>query len=192
MSFPHAENFTRWLGHLRGQVNSRGLELGTFRGESAEWLLDNILTDLEAKLVCVDTWEGGEDHKDQSIDWAQVEAECRKRLSRFRSSAKLWKDDTRSFFKEILVWEPHYDFVYVDASHTSFDVLRDAVLAFECLKPNGVMIFDDYKWGWDKPTTSSTHKPKMAIDAFLDCYCEQIEVLMPVDWQVAVRKRNEG
>ncbi len=50
-----------------------------------------------------------------------------------------------------------FDFIYIDASHEPEDVLDDAIGSFKKLKPNGIIIFDDYGWG----------NCKYGIDGFL-------------------------
>lgn len=40
-----------------------------------------------------------------------------------------------------------FDFIYVDGSHRSPDVIYDAILSFGLLKKGGIMIFDDYQGG---------------------------------------------
>jgi hypothetical protein len=39
-----------------------------------------------------------------------------------------------------------FDFIYIDGSHMRVDVLLDAVLAWQLLKPGGFMVLDDYEW----------------------------------------------
>jgi predicted O-methyltransferase YrrM len=78
---------------------------------------------------------------------------------------------------------PMFDFVYVDGSHETHQVMRDAVNAERVLKPGGILAFDDYMWGG-----ASRNIPRPAIDAFLRCYEERIDVL-EVGLQVWVRKR---
>ena len=41
-----------------------GLEIGSFEGRSAIWLLENILTHSNSHLTCVDTFEGSMEHSD--------------------------------------------------------------------------------------------------------------------------------
>ena len=52
------------------------------------------------------------------------------------------------------------DFIYVDGSHESHQVLRDAVNAERALKPGGILAFDDYMWGG-----AARNIPRPAIDA---------------------------
>ena len=77
-----------------------------------------------------------------------------------------------------------YDFIYIDGSHRSPDVLEDGILCFRLLKAGGIMIFDDYDW----PTYAGTlDNPRFGIDSFLDNYAGQYAVLFK-DYQVAIQK----
>ncbi len=80
------------------------------------------------------------------------------------------------------------DFIYVDGSHTTRDVLSDAVLSFDLLKTGGMMAFDDYLWqGYPKQPLLN---PKIGIDAFLMCYQGRYE-LLERDYIVFIRKTRD-
>jgi predicted O-methyltransferase YrrM len=166
-----------------------GIELGTFKGESAEWMLENIFTHEKARYYCVDTFEGSVEHKLGKIDCSQNETITRARLARFGDLASIWKGATESFLSEFLAGTPYpfADFVYIDAAHDAKNVLRDAVMSFALLKIGGVMVFDDYRW---TVMPDELDRPAMAIDAFIMCYSRQLEVL-DTGWQVAVKKISE-
>ena len=70
-----------------------------------------------------------------------------------------------------------YDFIYIDASHEPDDVMSDAVLSFELLKQDGLLIFDDYGWG----------DCAKGIDGFINAYQKKIEVFEK-SYQVFIRK----
>lgn len=171
-----------WLGHLANKPDVRGLEIGTFEGESAEWMLDNIFTDPHSTYTCVDHFQGNVEHPESGVDIASLEQKTKARLVRFKNVIihKGSSDDVL-----VNLSKRSYDFVYVDASHDAMNTLRDSVLAFEILKPGGVMIWDDYEWA---VLSSPLDRPKMAIDAFLSVYSREIKILEPMGWQVAVKK----
>ena len=77
-----------------------------------------------------------------------------------------------------------FDFVYVDGSHRSADVLEDAVLSFRLLKTGGIMIFDDYEW---KTYEGTLDNPRAGIDAFLEIFAQQYSVVSQ-GYPVALRK----
>jgi predicted O-methyltransferase YrrM len=57
-----------------------------------------------------------------------------------------------------------FDLIYIDGSHHTDDVIVDAIKGFELLKVGGIMIFDDYFWGYyNKPIDN----PAGAVNAFL-------------------------
>lgn len=174
----HGANWRQWLGHLK-DTPATGLELGTWMGESAEWMLTNIFTHPDSVYICVDTFAGSEEHKLAGIDCSTMEADTRERLEPFGDRVVV----TRALSHQH-GWTSRLDFVYVDAAHDSMNVLRDAVFHFEQLKPGGIMIFDDYEW---TVMPHSVDCPKPAIDAFLMCYGKRLEVI-GLGWQVAIRK----
>ena len=182
----HGPNWLKWLGHLRGRPNVHGFELGTWKGESAEWFLDNICTHPTSRFRCIDTFEGSMEHRIKNISVATILADTQERLRRF-GNKDIVRDTSHRALRRMELAE-QYDFCYVDGSHTARDVLRDAVLAWDILKIGGVMIFDDYTW---VEMPNPLDRPQLAIDAFLNCYAKQAEVLPPKCWQVAVRKRQE-
>ena len=72
------------------------------------------------------------------------------------------------------LWVNNYDFIYVDGSHSSYDVIYDAVLSWHLLKKGGILAFDDYSWRQDNPETET---PKIAIDAFLRIFAGKYTLL---------------
>ena len=68
-----------------------------------------------------------------------------------------------------------YDFIYIDGSHATRDVLQDAVLSFMVAKLGAIIAFDDYLW--NDPAFNQRGVPKPAIDAFPNIYSSNIELL---------------
>lgn len=179
----HGPNWLQWLADLVGKPDVRGLELGTWRAEFGEWLLDNVLQGDGTRLIMVDTFEGSEEHKLAGLDCSLNLRQARERVERFGNKAIVLQSTTDKALRGVLR-EDHFDFIYVDAAHDAMNVLRDAVLAFDLLKPGGVMVFDDYLW---TSMEQEIDRPRMAVDAFLSCYARRVEVI-GVGWQVAVKK----
>lgn len=162
-------NFTQHLAELRGTA-CRAVEIGTHEGRATMWLLDNILTHPDSRLLTIDL-------KRYPRFAANLEAHPSRRqvvVGNGRSQRILRKLPTDSV-----------DFVYVDGSHGTIAVLEDAVLSFPLLHVGGILAFDDYLW--DDPRFNQNGTPKPAIDAFLTLYAGKIEVLSH-GWQVWVRK----
>lgn len=179
----HGPNWLKWAGHLQGKANVRGLELGTFKGDSAQWFLDNIFTDPSSQYYCVDTFEGSIEHKVAEIDCTANEKITREKLAGY-SNVFINKAYSNDFLVNAAI---DFDFIYVDAAHDAMNVLRDAVLSFEILKPGGIMVFDDYSW---RVMPRDIDCPKMAVDAFVACYADHIAFLGKGS-QYAIRKLNK-
>lgn len=154
------------------------LEIGSFEGRSTCWLLENT----SAQVTCVDTWEGSDEHSAELKDGL---------FDRFSENIAPYKDRVlinRGMSGEVLrefPCEPTFDFVYIDGSHYSKDVLEDAVLAWRLVKPGGVILFDDYNWTLEGTELGDLKNPRMGIDAF--CYIYQPKVLAVYN-QLAIQK----
>jgi predicted O-methyltransferase YrrM len=182
------EVWTQLIPHLSGEAGRRTfLEIGSFEGRSTVWIAENMMQDGDW-IVCIDTWEGGEEHSAE--DMAAVEA-------RFRANLVLATEklpDRRIIQHKgtsvaMLAWlhgKETFDFIYIDGSHIAKDVLTDACMAWPLLKPKGMMVFDDYMWGNPRDIL---HRPKPAIDAFCNIFAEEAEIVH-VGYQLVVRKKG--
>ncbi len=113
----------------------------------------------------------------------------------FRANIRTAQGEARTELKlglsrEILRTLPlaAYDFIYIDGSHSTVDVLEDAVLAFRLAKAGGIIAFDDYLW--DDPEFNQQGTPKLAIDAFTEIYREKLNILES-GYQVWIRKLHD-
>ena len=175
----------------------RFLEIGSFEGRSAVWLLENAIDD-EGEIVCVDTWEGGEEHKAQGHDMGEVEARFHANITAAKNKIRPRNVKVTSFratsldtLTALLTIAPHkkelFDFIYIDGSHQAPDVITDACLAWNLLRVGGVIVFDDYGWGEPLPPT---HKPKIAVDAFIDIFKDRLH-LIHKSYQLIIQKMKD-
>ena len=160
------------LPRFKGR-DARYLQIGAYTGDASIWLYDNLLKNSDSVLVDVDTWEGSDEIAHHEMNWDTVENVYDTKIVHARNERKIIKVKLTSdyFFKNN---QDKFDFVYVDGDHTAYGVIKDAVNAFEALKPGGIIAFDDYQWiGAHDPAD----RPQMAIDAFLAIYRKHITVL---------------
>lgn len=183
--FSHnADNWSALLQRYKGQP-VRALEIGSWEGRSALWLLENVLTHADAEIHCVDHWEGGAEHTPEQVEGT---------YQRFRANVAPHAGKVHTHFGRSetvlrsMTAVPTYDIIYIDGSHRAQDVLRDAVLAFSVLKVGGVIIFDDYGWGHEKPLVE---RPFAAINAFVDCFGDELALVM-VGYQLAFGRVAPG
>jgi predicted O-methyltransferase YrrM len=176
-----SENIAKWdqlLADFKGKPNIHALEVGSFEGRSALWFLENILTGPSASITCVDIWVGPyEKTFDENVKAYGYPGKVIKIKSRSDEALRALK--ARSF-----------DFIYIDGSHMAKDVLVDSVLAWDLLKPGGLVIFDDYNWYGPRSWLVSNYTPKIAINAFVQIFSPYLE-LVEKDYQLVVRKKTD-
>ena len=165
------------------------LEIGSYEGRSACWLLQNILTHESASITCIDTFTPSvflqKIHKEeriahdnpfsQNFDWNIRAIDAVDRVIKLKGCSQT-----------VLRTLPmdYYDCIYIDGSHIAKDVLEDAVLSWALLKEGGLLIFDDYVLD---AYTEPQFNPRFAIDAFLSQY-EHYCTVLHKSWQVIVQK----
>ena len=155
------------------------LQIGAYTGDATEWLLNNVvMTGKRSTLTDVDTWAGSDEEIHRTFDWSDVEAHYTNRFSKEIESKRLRKIKTTSdaFFSRN---KDGYDFIYIDGDHTA-----EGMNAYTCLKPNGIVAFDDYLW---EPGLPAHLTPKLAINVIASIYQGRLEVIH-AGYQVWFRK----
>ena len=174
-------NFEEHLDNLKGQPNLKFLQIGAFTGDASVWLCENILTDKSSWLYDVDTWHGSNETEHKSLDFDEVLKFYEKRIGVLKSVVRLRMTSDEYFAGNN---EIRFDFIYIDGDHTAEQVSKDAENAWQLLKPNGIMAFDDYMWGEDVPEHLT---PRPAIDNFLTNHAGEYKLLSQ-DYQVWIQK----
>ena len=179
------------IPHLPGEPGKRKfLEIGSFEGRSTVWIMENMMVDGDY-MLCIDTWEGGEEHGEEDMDAVfnrfRANVQAAREKTGIKSVGHSRETSTKGLAEELTEWAGTYDFIYIDGSHTAPDVLTDACMAWPLLKPKGMMVFDDYMWGNPRDIL---HRPKPAIDAFCNIFAEAAEIVH-VGYQLVVRKKGE-
>jgi predicted O-methyltransferase YrrM len=152
----------------------RWLEIGSYEGRSACWMLDEVMQSGD-KITCVDAWlyPDTEPRFDRNI----------------AGRAEKVKSSSFDFLVRALAEHRRFDGVYVDGDHEAKFVIEDIVLSWRLLTVGGVMVIDDYEWPMPEGKRHLL-PPKPAVDAFLAIYGSRLEVLHK-SWQVIVTKRAE-
>jgi hypothetical protein len=177
-------NFEQFLTPLAGQENLKFLQLGVYTGDASVWLCENILTADHCWLIDVDTWEGSDEPDHESMDFDDVLKVYQTKTEPYKDKIKAF-DSTTVFYLSAIRRPPSYDFIYVDADHTTVGVILDAELAWPQLKSGGIMAFDDYTWG--HASGDPRLAPQVGIDLFLHRHLGDYELLAKNN-QVWIRK----
>lgn len=146
----------------------RCLEVGSYEGRSAMWMLDRLIQHPDAALTCVDLCEDPERAARLEMNLRIASAETER--------VRLFRGPSRVALPALMHAGDTFDLAYIDGSHEAPDVLFDAVLSFEMLVPGGILIFDDYLWSPGN-LDGGVHAPQLAIDAFTGVNAERLRVL---------------
>jgi predicted O-methyltransferase YrrM len=178
-------NFESILSSYKDNEGLKFLEIGSFTGDSAEYMLKNILTSNSSNLTCVDTWAGSLEHTGElkeQFTMGEVEKRFDEKIQPFSHKVSKYKGTSTDFL--INNRDNLYDFIYIDGDHNANTVLSDAVLSWDLLKIGGIMAFDDYEWTHPE---GNQYEPRLAIDSFLNVHKPYLEEINR-GWQLWVRK----
>jgi hypothetical protein len=171
-----------WLerfGYLAERSGVRALEVGSFEGRSACWMLKHLLTGPGSTIMCVDRFDA---YPAQELNFDH-------NIRATGGEARVTKLRGRSQQVLPFLTPSSYDFIYVDGSHGALDVIQDAAMCWRLLKPGAVIVFDDYESAAFPDLFELSAKP--AVDAFLALVVGRYDLLFK-DWQVAVAKRGDA
>ena len=178
-------NFEEFLTPLAGKFGLHFLQLGAYTGDASVWLCKNILTGDQSRLLDVDTWEGSDEEAHKSMDFDDVLRVYDQKTTGM--PINFFRKTTVDFLTSALTRKiSKFDFIYIDADHTTVGVLLDAELAWPLLKSGGIMAFDDYTWGHDSGDPRLA--PQVGIDLFLHRH-ELDYQLLTKNSQVWIKKR---
>jgi predicted O-methyltransferase YrrM len=177
-------NFEKFLLPL-AQKTLNCLQIGAYTGDATEWLFNNVFKNVNSTLTDVDTWEGSEEPAHAEMNWNSVEETYDLKTLLYQNEKRLYKRKITSdeFFSKN---DSYFDFIYIDGDHKAVSVLKDGMNAFFCLKPNGILAFDDYAWSLGK---EPFYDPKPAIDAILSCVPSHEFTLLEKGLQVWLQKK---
>jgi len=161
-------NFEAYLTEYAGNPALRFLQLGAYTGDASIWILENILTGQYSKLTDVDTWQGSDEEAHKEMDFDEVYNIYLKKISKYYKQVRVERCTTFDFLLAQYGCDrplgEYFEFIYIDADHTTVGVLLDAELSWPLLKSGGIMAFDDYEWGSHLPLHL---RAKPGIDLFL-------------------------
>jgi Methyltransferase domain len=182
-----SSHFPIWAGLLARyrDLPARVIEVGSWEGRSALFFM-NFLP--RSTLVCIDTFEGSEEHRAHpeafANDLPEIERRFDANLAPFAHRLEKRKAPSAVALAEFGIDGRRFDIAYIDGSHASADVYGDGVLTWSMLVPGGIMMFDDYEWEYLPEPRSN---PKLGIDSFLSAFEGQYRIIYK-GFQVALEK----
>lgn len=176
----YPDHWLQWLAKYIGQP-CHGLEIGCYEGRSTLWFIENICTHERSNICAVDWFKGNPDCPGADLNREQREI-FDENLAEHMGLKLHWvlAEKSSIALPSLISKYCVFDWIYVDGSHESCDVISDAVMAWSLLAPGGVLFFDDYEW--DRGTG-----PRIGVDCFLQCYAGKFNVLHR-GYQIALEK----
>ena len=153
------------------------LEIGSYEGLSTVFFLSLLKN---SKITCIDPFEDFEENKDK--DFNLVLENFLFNTKEYKNRVELFKGISDDFFKNNSNEE--FDLIYIDGSHHSENVFKDAKNSFNRLKKRGIIIFDDFLWHYKQNMKSSI---TFAIIEFLHKNKKNLKILYS-NYQIMVEK----
>jgi predicted O-methyltransferase YrrM len=158
--FNYAERWSRLLLPLR-EREIAVLEIGSAQGRSAAIFLGLLPL---ARITCIDIFTN-----------AEHERQFDSMMASFASRVEKIKSRSAPALDALAVQSRAFEVIYVDGSHARDDALMDSLLAWPLLKPDGIVIWDDYVWEMGR--LPAEQRPKDAVNLFLGLHADQLTVL---------------
>ena len=168
--------------------NPRILEIGSWEGRSATFLLTSPLCANGGSIVCIDHFDlfatpAGKERYERVLHNLSLTGRP------FRVIEKFSVPGLMTLLEEAIKSETTgFDWLYIDGSHRADDTFLDAELAWRLANEGAIFIFDDYLWGV-QPQDSPYH-PKPGIDAFMKLHENQFEIVSS-SYQMVLRKKTK-
>lgn len=178
----HIPTWEAVFAQHRGLPGLTVLEIGSFQGRSAVWMLENLLTHDTSRIFCVDTFEGSDEHS-EDLKAGLFQRFC-DNIQPHKARVRICRGRSSDVLKTPEILNSRFDIVYIDGDHRSASALEDAILAFPLLKEGGVMVFDDYNGG-DITSIRDCH---IGIECFLRCFADRVRVVR-VGYQLFLQKK---
>lgn len=166
------------------------LEIGTFEGRFAIWLAETY----KCAVTTIDPFNGEIYGIAQEV-FKEAYRNCINNFSKCKQPIELIHKNSFDALAELNQKGMSYDFIYIDGSHRSAEVLEDLVLSYRLLKKGGLLLLDDsVYWKARNHITNElvqdvTESPRMAVDSFIHIHWKDIEVLkLPNNYQTAFKK----
>jgi predicted O-methyltransferase YrrM len=184
-----------WRELLTRFPPSRYLEVGSYEGRSACFVIDHCGSQRDIEVHCIDTWAGGVEHDGGAMPQVEDRFSRNIELARGRAPHRVDVHKHKALSSTAMInllaqgRSEYFDAIYIDGSHQAADVLTDSCLAWLLLKVGGIIIFDDYLWSMEpKGHQDFYNMPKPAIDAFLNIYQRKLSVFEAPLYQIYARK----
>ena len=180
-SFTHdyfSPNIPAWESWFKNVVTAapiEALEIGSWQGGSASWLLDKVISRRGGRLTCIDTFEGSSEHAHFIGGLgSSIETMFDNNIIRTGHGDKLRKLVGYSQVVLPTLWGEKFDFIFIDGAHEAQFVIQDAVLCWGLIQPGGFILFDDANFTFAQRPMQNTIR---ALEFFLSVFGDDLKII---------------
>jgi predicted O-methyltransferase YrrM len=172
---PCIPTWTTWFEEHVTDSPISCLEIGSWQGGAATWLLDKIVSRRGGSLVCIDTFEGSSEHAafigtlGHSLEYF---FDTNIRLTGHGKLCRKLKGYSQQMLPTL--YGQKFDFIYVDGAHEAKYVIQDAILSWLLLPVGGHLAFDDIDFRFPNSPAQDTAR---ATEFFESVFSDEIEII---------------
>jgi predicted O-methyltransferase YrrM len=177
----HFPIWSECIGELRERI-TRVLEIGSWEGRSAIFFLEFLP---RCRITCVDTFKGEADYEQEWLDAIPfVESRFDANVSKYKPRVEKIRGRSAEVLDRLAAADRKFELIYIDGCHRRDEVMIDSLLSWRLLEIDGLLIWDDYGGGGERP---DREKVQPAVDLFLKWYSSDCEERHR-GYQIIVRK----
>lgn len=167
-----------WKSVLEPLVNKPEIHIlimGNDRGMSACWLLDKVLTHSEARLTCI------QDSANKQLDANLAKTKAAEKVTQVIGDIHELANSLDSEACDVVILQ--------DKTRLTTQAQKNASLAWNLVKPNGLIIFNDYG---NNHSHNQDKNPRLGVDQFLASVSDRWSTLRRVFHanQFIIQKKN--
>ena len=154
------------------------VEIGIYEGASSCFWSDNYLEHPESRLLCIDPFTGSSEHHENPQNYPElenIETTARGNIakSKYPEKISILNQFSQFAFMDLdlrHMGQKWIDVLYIDGAHDGVSVARDIALYVPMVKPEGLVIFDDYPHP----------EVRRAVDMTLNAFATAEKAIVPV------------
>ena len=181
------EHWDKYLSKFVGQkINC--LDIGAYTGEATCWMLNNLCGNPYSKVFSIDTWETTTEYDNYTNEVEKIFDQAIEKTGKENHHVKMKMPYNTALHNlkegKFII----FDLIFINATHVKTDILTSAILSWDILNEEGILIFDDYKKLESKD--KNVNKNNIAIDSFVSVFENQLKTLYK-ETQYIIEKINK-
>ncbi|MBD2020676.1 glycosyltransferase [Leptolyngbya sp. FACHB-36] len=163
----HVKDWEQYLSQIAQASTLKVLEIGSQEGQTACWLLDNLLIQEAARITCIDAFD--ELSQSEKFDF---------NIEKSGSAQKVRKMAGRSHDILRSLIPNSYQLLHLNSKDAASSILESLMLAWRLIQVRGVLVLAAYEG------TTDSKASKAAIEAFRGIFHQKVKLLHQSDYMI--------